>query len=75
MHVVSELEGLANPDPAIYRLTLERMGLPAEQCVFVDDHEANLSPAAELGIATVHVTDEDTAVAALGSDLGDPALT
>ncbi|MER7699118.1 HAD-IA family hydrolase [Streptomyces sp. NPDC096095] len=48
VHVVSELEGLAKPDPAIYRLALERIGLPAERCVFVDDHEANLPPAAEL---------------------------
>lgn len=74
VHVVSELEGLAKPDPAIYRLTLERMGLPAERCVFADDHEANLSPAAELGIATVHVTDEDTAVAALEALLGVTAV-
>ncbi|MFB8216098.1 HAD-IA family hydrolase [Streptomyces anulatus] len=74
VHVVSELEGLAKPDPAIYRLALERIGLPAERCVFVDDHEANLPPAAELGITTVHVTGEDTAVAELEALLGVTAV-
>ncbi|MGW4723297.1 HAD-IA family hydrolase [Streptomyces sp. NPDC004291] len=74
VHVVSELEGMAKPDPAIYRLALERIGLPAEQCVFVDDHEVNLPPAAELGITTVHVTDEDRAVAELEALLGVTAV-
>ncbi|MCZ0983020.1 HAD-IA family hydrolase [Streptomyces diastatochromogenes] len=74
VHVVSELEGLAKPDPAIYRLALERMGLPAERCVFVDDHAVNLPPAAALGISTVHVTDEDAAVAELETLLGVTAI-
>ncbi|WP_329453572.1 HAD-IA family hydrolase (plasmid) [Streptomyces sp. NBC_01724] len=65
VHVVSEQVGIAKPDPAIYRLTLERIGLPAERCVFVDDHAVNLPPAAELGITTVHATGEDAAVAEL----------
>ncbi|MEU5136757.1 HAD-IA family hydrolase [Streptomyces californicus] len=70
VHVVSELVGLAKPDPAIYRLTLDLIGVPAERCVFVDDHAINLPPAAELGITTVHATDEDTAVAELEALLG-----
>ncbi|MFI0812296.1 HAD-IA family hydrolase [Streptomyces echinatus] len=74
VHVVSELEGMAKPDPAIYRLALERIGLPAGRCVFVDDHEVNLPPAAELGITTVHVTDEDRAVAELEDLLGVTAV-
>ncbi|WP_274030765.1 HAD-IA family hydrolase [Streptomyces sp. MMBL 11-1] len=70
VHVVSELVGLAKPDPSIYQLALDLIGLPAERCVFVDDHAINLPPAAELGIATVHATDEDTAVAELEALLG-----
>ncbi|MGW9302215.1 HAD-IA family hydrolase [Streptomyces cyaneofuscatus] len=70
VHVVSELVGLAKPDPAIYQLTLERIGVPAERCDFVDDHAVNLPPAAELGITTVHATDEDAAVAELEALLG-----
>ncbi|MFC1415803.1 HAD-IA family hydrolase [Streptacidiphilus cavernicola] len=53
VRVVSELVGLAKPDPAIYRLTLDRLDLPAGECVFVDDHPKNLPPAAALGITTV----------------------
>ncbi len=52
--VLSEREGIAKPDPEIYRLTLERMGLSGEECVFVDDQAVNLPPAAALGITTVH---------------------
>jgi putative hydrolase of the HAD superfamily len=53
VHVVSELEGIAKPALAIYRLALERMGLCGEEAVFVDDHERNLPPAAALGITAV----------------------
>ncbi|MEV0302091.1 HAD-IA family hydrolase [Streptomyces prasinus] len=74
VHVVSELVGMAKPAPAIYRLTLDRIGLPAERCVFVDDHAVNLPPAAELGVSTVHVTDEDAAVAELEDLLGVTAV-
>ncbi|MFJ4921098.1 HAD-IA family hydrolase [Streptomyces sp. NPDC088725] len=70
VHVISEAVGMAKPDPAIYRLTLDRLGLPGEACVFVDDHPANLPPAAALGITTVLATDEDDTVAELESLLG-----
>ncbi|MGW6396478.1 HAD-IA family hydrolase [Streptomyces sp. NPDC055103] len=74
VHVVSGLEGLAKPDPAIYRLALERIGLPPERCVFADDHAVNLPPATALGISTVHVMDEDAAVAELETLLGVTAV-
>ncbi|MFB7224507.1 HAD-IA family hydrolase [Streptomyces sp. NPDC056227] len=66
--------GGPKPDPAIYRLVLERIGLPAERCVFVDDHAVNLPPAAALGLSTVHVTDEGAAVAELEALLGVTAV-
>ncbi|MFF0393608.1 HAD family hydrolase [Kitasatospora sp. NPDC004615] len=68
--VISELEGLAKPDPAIYRLVLDRMGLPAESCVFVDDHPANLPPAQELGIATVLADGRPDTLARISELLG-----
>ncbi len=52
--VISGEVGLRKPDPAIYLLAAEKLGLPASQCVFVDDVAANLPAAAELGMATVH---------------------
>ncbi|WP_329436401.1 HAD-IA family hydrolase [Streptomyces albidoflavus] len=70
VHVVSEQVGLAKPDPRIYQLALDRLGLPPERCVFADDQAANLVPAVAAGIATVHVTDEAVAVDELTRQLG-----
>jgi epoxide hydrolase-like predicted phosphatase len=52
--VISAEEGLRKPDPEIYELGAARVGLPASDCVFVDDLPGNLKPARELGMATVH---------------------
>ena len=48
--VLSHEVGLRKPDPAIYQLTLERLGLPAEQTVFIDDTLENITAATELGM-------------------------
>jgi putative hydrolase of the HAD superfamily len=72
--VISEHEGIAKPDPAIYQITLDRLGLPASACVFVDDRHANLVPAAALGITTVHADGQDTTVARLAQLLNLPAV-
>jgi epoxide hydrolase-like predicted phosphatase len=52
--VISGEVGIRKPAPEIYRLGAERIGLEPGACVFVDDLPFNLSPAAELGMATVH---------------------
>ncbi len=41
--------GLLKPDPAIYQLTLERLGVSPEQAVFVDDFIENVQAARQLG--------------------------
>ena len=51
--VISSEVGLRKPDPAIYELAAERLGLPPERCVFVDDLPGNLKPARAIGMATV----------------------
>ena len=51
--VVSGDERLVKPDPAIYRLALDRFGLKAEEAVFVDDNAANIAGAAALGIHAI----------------------
>jgi putative hydrolase of the HAD superfamily len=51
--VISGIEGFRKPDPRMYELGAERIGVPARECVFVDDLPFNLKPAAELGMATV----------------------
>jgi putative hydrolase of the HAD superfamily len=51
--VISSEVGLRKPDPAIYALAAERIGLPPAACVFVDDLPGNLKPARAMGMATV----------------------
>lgn len=63
--VVSGRERLVKPDPAIFRLFLDRYGLIAEDCVFIDDSPANVAAARDTGFVAVHFTDPD----ALAADL------
>lgn len=46
--------GVAKPEPRIYALAAERLGLPPEQCVFIDDLERNIEAAREAGMHGVH---------------------
>lgn len=55
--VVSGDEGLTKPDPAIYRLALDRFGLRAEDTVFVDDRADNVEGARSVGMDAVLFTD------------------
>jgi putative hydrolase of the HAD superfamily len=68
--VISGEEGVRKPDPRMYELGAERIGLPPEACVYVDDLPFNLQPAAELGMATVHHVDAASTVAELERLLG-----
>lgn len=61
--VISGQTGIRKPDPAIYRLTAEKLGVPPGQCVFADDTAANLPAAGALGMATVHFTDAVAGIA------------
>jgi epoxide hydrolase-like predicted phosphatase len=45
--------GLRKPDPAIYLLTCDRLGVPPARCVFIDDHPANVEAAVSLGMRGV----------------------
>jgi 2-haloacid dehalogenase len=51
--VVSGEERVMKPDPAIYRLALDRFGLRAEEAVFVDDNADNVAGAAAVGLHAV----------------------
>ena len=66
--VISGEVGLRKPDPAIYELAAERLGLPPAACVFVDDLPGNLKPARALGMATVlHRGDAEATLAEVAS--------
>jgi putative hydrolase of the HAD superfamily len=51
--VISGEVGLRKPDPAIFKLTVDKLGLEAASCVFVDDHPGHLKAALEAGMTTV----------------------
>jgi len=69
--VISCEVGLRKPDAAIYALAAQRLGLPPQACVFVDDLPGNLKPARALGMATiVHRGDAAATLAAVGEQLG-----
>lgn len=42
------------PDPRIYRISLQELGLEPEECLFVDDLEANIAAARKLGFKVFH---------------------
>jgi FMN phosphatase YigB (HAD superfamily) len=44
--------GICKPEPAIYHLLLQRTGLRASDCLFIDDSPANTAGAARLGFQT-----------------------
>ena len=61
--VDSAFVGMRKPDPAIYELTLERLGgVGAEECVFVDDTDVNCEAARSLGMRAVHFRDNEQAL-------------
>lgn len=68
--VISGEVGMRKPMPEIYALGAERIGLPPASCVFVDDLEFNLAPAAELGMATIHHRETAETIAQLERLLG-----
>lgn len=51
--VCSAEVGCAKPEPEIYGLACGRIGQPPEACIFVDDHEPNVSAAREAGLRAV----------------------
>jgi epoxide hydrolase-like predicted phosphatase len=70
--VISGEVGMRKPEARIFHLALDRVGLAAEQCVFVDDMEANIVAARALGITGVHHDDTDATLAELEELLGVP---
>lgn len=74
-HVVeSSKVGIRKPDPAIYRLASEALGVAPEHCVYLDDLGINCKPAAALGMAAIKVSTGEQALGdlelALGLDRG-----
>lgn len=65
--IVSGTERLMKPDPAIYRLAIDRFGIDPAGALFVDDVAANIAGAESVGLTGHHFRDaaalEDVLVA------------
>jgi epoxide hydrolase-like predicted phosphatase len=68
--VESARVGLRKPDPRIYELVCERLGVTPAESVFLDDLGTNLKSARTMGMTTIKVDDPVVAVAELGEVLG-----
>lgn len=60
--ILSHRDKLIKPDPAIYELLLERFGLKAEECVFLDDTPVNIEAGRKLGIRGIVFQSREQAV-------------
>jgi 2-haloacid dehalogenase len=56
---------VAKPDPRIYSVLLDKINRPAEECLFIDDSEANVAAARRLGFRTIRFESAEQ----LGSEL------
>jgi epoxide hydrolase-like predicted phosphatase len=63
--VISGEHQVRKPDPRIYEIAVELIGLPPTELVFVDDIGANLKPARALGMTTIRHARADDTVAEL----------
>jgi putative hydrolase of the HAD superfamily len=68
--IESSKEGIRKPDPRIYRLACDRLGISPVEAVYLDDLGINLKPARDLGMQTIKVVTEAQAIADLESVLG-----
>jgi len=53
--ISSHQVGFCKPDPRIYQVALERLGVPPDQVMFFDDVHANVVAAAQLGMRAFQV--------------------
>lgn len=61
--IFSDEEGVAKPDPRIYHLAAERLGIRPNEALFVDDVPRNVEAARAVGMAAVYFRDSAQAVA------------
>ncbi len=67
--IESSKTGIRKPDPKIYEIACEEMGIQPNDAVFLDDLGINLKPARALGMTTIKVLTADQALIELESHL------
>jgi putative hydrolase of the HAD superfamily len=70
--IESSKTGIRKPDPRIYEMATEQLGVEPEEVVFLDDLGINLKPAAAMGMTTIKVLDGAQAIADLEKVVGFP---
>ncbi|MFU8816051.1 MAG: HAD-IA family hydrolase [Pseudomonadales bacterium] len=68
--VESSIEGIRKPNPRIYQIACERLGVTPDKAVFLDDLGINLKPARALGMQTIKVLGEQQAIDDLAKLVG-----
>ena len=68
--IESSKVGVRKPDPAIYTMACDALGVDPTEAVFLDDLGVNLKPARALGMTTIKVEDPDHALTELETVLG-----
>lgn len=72
-HVIeSSKAGIRKPDPRIYTMMTDALGVDPKSCVYLDDLGINLKPAKELGMTTIKVLNAAQALAELQPHLDFP---
>ncbi|WP_411340747.1 HAD-IA family hydrolase [Sphingopyxis sp. J-6] len=72
-HVIeSSKAGVRKPDPAIYLMMCEALGVEPANCIYLDDLGINCKPASQLGMHAIKVTSGEQALADLSAALGVP---
>jgi putative hydrolase of the HAD superfamily len=70
--VESSVVGVRKPEPKFYELACAQLAIEPSEAVFLDDLGVNLKPARAMGMATIKVTDPQTALAELEAVVGFP---
>lgn len=68
--ILSYQVGMIKPDPRLFQLMSERIGVPAEACVMIDDVERNCVGAQSIGMQAIHHHDTDATLDRLRQLLG-----
>ena len=63
MIIYSHEAGISKPDPRIYHLACDRLGIRPEEMIFLDDVEANVTAARDLGAHGILFTGTAQAIA------------
>src|ERR1700744_5004388 len=70
-HIIESAKiGLRKPDPRIYSMMIDALGIDPKRCVYLDDLGVNLKPAREMGMTTIKVVNASQAIAELEAATG-----